>query len=104
MLGGISMFCHHCGSERSETLDVPCTNCNTTPVEYFSVGKWFLLYLPLLIPLVNIVLMLVWAISHKNETIRNYFIANWVIAAIVFVLNVFIQMIVFGLVFSLAMS
>lgn len=94
------MFCHNCGSERSKTLDAPCTNCNTIPTQGYGVGQWFGIYFLLMIPLVNIILMIVWACSHKNESIKNYFIANWVVSAVVFVVTIVLEIIIITLTFT----
>jgi len=42
---------------------------------FISIGRWMLMMLGVSIPLVNIIILIVWAVDHGNETRRNFAIA-----------------------------
>jgi hypothetical protein len=71
----------------------------TTPV--LSVKDWMITILLLAIPIVNIVLLFVWAFSKgENPTKANYAKASLIWAAIGIVLYIFFVVILFGTVMS----
>jgi hypothetical protein len=74
------------------------TNPPAAPV--ISVKEWMLMMLIMVIPIVNIVMMFVWAFSEGNPTKQNYFKASLLWAAIVFVLYFLVFVILFGAFFS----
>lgn len=55
-----------------------------------STGQWLKWYLLLCIPFVNIILMIVWAVDSKVETLnrRNAMRASLILSAIAFVLGI----------------
>jgi ABC-type multidrug transport system permease subunit len=65
-----------------------------------SVKQWMLMMLIMVIPIVNIVMMFVWAFSDGNPTKQNYFKASLLWAAIVFVLYILVFVIFLGALFS----
>lgn len=56
------------------------SNTNNAPI--MSVKDWLITILILMIPVVNLVMMIVWAINAKNPNKRNYFLASWILFAI----------------------
>ncbi|MEN8905348.1 MAG: hypothetical protein ABF289_05265 [Clostridiales bacterium] len=59
--------------------------------EHMSVKDWIVTYLLLLIPVVNIVLMFVWAFDENtHECKRNYFKAQLIILAGAIVISIVI--------------
>jgi hypothetical protein len=66
-----------------------------TPV--VSVKEWLLTNLILMIPLVNIVMMLVWAFSsNTNPNKANYFKAALILFAIVMAIYLVLAVVIFG--------
>ena len=62
-----------------------------------SVKEWLLTNLILMIPLVNIVMMLVWAFgSNTNPNKANYFKATLILFAIVMVIYLVLAVVFFG--------
>ena len=62
-----------------------------------SVKEWLLTNLILMIPLVNIVMMLVWAFnSNTNPNKANYFKAALILFAIVMVIYLVLAVVLFG--------
>ncbi|HHX2518058.1 TPA: hypothetical protein ACU8BG_000616 [Neisseria subflava] len=62
-----------------------------------SVKEWLLTNLILMIPLVNIVMMLVWAFnSNTNPNKANYFKAALILFAIVMVIYLVLAVVFFG--------
>ncbi len=58
-----------------------------------TVGKWIVTYLLLMIPLVNIILMIVWAVSDTENPNRK----NWAIAMLIFwAISIVIAMFAWG--------
>lgn len=49
---------------------------------YISVGGWLLMTLLLALPIVNIVMLIVWAVDRENETRRNFALATFIWMAI----------------------
>lgn len=60
-----------------------------------SVKDWLLTFVVMMIPIVNLVMMIIWAIKAENPSKRNYFIASWIMFAIMIVLYLILFM-VFG--------
>ncbi len=56
-----------------------------------SVGDWMLIYLLLIIPLVNIILLIVWAVDNNNRVRKNWALATilWTVIIIVITLILF---------------
>jgi hypothetical protein len=52
-----------------------------------SVGDWMLIFLLMLIPLVNIILLIVWAMDKNNMARKNYAVATLIWAVIIIVLS-----------------
>ena len=62
-----------------------------------SVKEWLLTNLIMMIPLVNIVMMLVWAFgSNTNPNKANYFKATLILFAIVMVIYLVLAVVFFG--------
>ena len=62
-----------------------------------SVKEWLLTNLILMIPLVNVVMMLVWAFSsNTNPNKANYFKATLILFAIVMVIYLVLAVVFFG--------
>ena len=62
-----------------------------------SIKEWLLTNLILMIPLVNIVMMLVWAFgSNTNPNKANYFKAALILFAIVMVIYLVLAVVFFG--------
>ena len=62
-----------------------------------SVKEWLLTNLILMIPLVNIVMMFVWAFSsNTNPNKANYFKAALILFAIVMVIYLVLAVVIFG--------
>ena len=62
-----------------------------------SVKEWLITNLILMIPLVNIVMMLVWAFgSNTNPNKANYFKAALILFAIVMVIYLVLAVVIFG--------
>ena len=62
-----------------------------------SVKEWLITNLILMIPLVNIVMMLVWAFgSNTNPNKANYFKATLILFAIVMVIYLVLAVVFFG--------
>ena len=62
-----------------------------------SVKEWLITNLILMIPLVNIVMMLVWAFgSNTNPNKANYFKAALILFAIVMVIYLVLAVVLFG--------
>ena len=62
-----------------------------------SVKEWLLTNLILMIPLVNIVMMLVWAFSsNTNPNKANYFNAALILFAIVMAIYLVLAVVIFG--------
>lgn len=75
------------------------------PQQYYSqqqvapvvtVKEWMLTFLILLIPIVNIVMMFVWAFGGGNPSKANYFKASLLWAAIVIVIYIVIVVMFIG--------
>lgn len=59
---------------------------NTTPV---SVGEWICLYLVMMIPCVNIIMMFVWSFgAGVKESKKNFCRAQMILFAIMFVISI----------------
>lgn len=55
----------------------------------YSVGGWLLTMLIMIVPIVNIVMVFVWAFgSNTNKSKKNYFIAALIMAAIGIILSI----------------
>ena len=62
-----------------------------------SIKEWLLTNLIMMIPLVNIVMMLVWAFnSNTNPNKANYFKAALILFAIVMVIYLVLAVVLFG--------
>ena len=62
-----------------------------------SVKEWLITNLILMIPLVNIVMMLVWAFgSNTNPNKANYFKAALILFAILMVIYLVLAVVIFG--------
>lgn len=66
---------------------------NNTPI--MSIKDWLITFVIMMIPIVNLVMMIIWAIKAENPNKRNYFIATWIMFAIMMVLYIILFM-VFG--------
>ncbi|MCR8659367.1 hypothetical protein [Paenibacillus endoradicis] len=61
-----------------------------------SVKEWLISFLILLIPIVNIVMMFVWAFGGGNPSKANFFKASLIWAAIITILYVVIFVLILG--------
>lgn len=62
-----------------------------------SIKEWLITNLIMMIPLVNIVMMLVWAFgSNTNPNKANYFKATLILFAIVMVIYLVLAVVLFG--------
>ncbi len=55
-----------------------------------SIGEWVVALVVLMIPLVNIIMFIYWAIAAKNPSKRNFFRANLLIFGIFLALSLLI--------------
>lgn len=69
-------------------------NQQVSPV--ISVKDWMLQMLIMIIPLVNIIMMFVWAFGEGNPTKQNYYKAALLWALIVLVIYIIFGVIIFG--------
>lgn len=65
-----------------------------------SVKEWLLTALLMLIPIVNIVMIFVFAFGEGNPTKKNYFKASLIMAAIILGLYLLVFVLIFGVLFS----
>ena len=117
--------CHNCGNSISSEAST-CIHCNkpvskkqeativnqptpsypypsnlNTEVQIPSVGDWLIIFLLLLIPLVNIILLLVWAFSSDTNPVK----ANFSKAALLWIIILMgISILFFGAIFSAIFS
>ncbi|MFZ7120287.1 MAG: hypothetical protein ACOWWH_04990 [Eubacteriaceae bacterium] len=73
-------------------------NVESCPV--LSVKDWLITFLILIIPIVNIVMMFVWAFNDPNKTKSNYFKAALIMSAISIVLWLLFAGSIFALITS----
>jgi len=72
------------------------TNHNYRPV---TIGNWVLTYLLMLIPIVNIILIFVWAFGSNTEVSK----ANWAKASLIwFLIGIVVWLVLGGLIAGLA--
>ena len=64
-----------------------------------SVGSWILTFVLLAIPLVNIIMMFIWAFDSTSQR-RNFARAYLIVTAIVFVLSIVLTIVLFILIGS----
>ena len=86
----------------SQTYTAPTTYSAAESETPVSVGNWVGSMLLMLIPIVNIIMAIVWAVSGTPKSKRNFFRAYWILVAISVAISV-IVMIVFGATFAAAM-
>lgn len=83
---------------------VPNHNMNTqrpNVAEIVSVKEWLVTNLIMLIPLVNLIMMFVWAFGGSaNPNKGNYFKASLIFALIVIILYILIAVVIIGAVAS----
>ena len=65
-----------------------------------TMGEWFLTYIILMIPLVNIVMLFVWAFGNGNENRKNYCRVQLIFILIGIVLSVVFGSLIFGAMYS----
>ena len=61
-----------------------------------SVKEWMLIMLVMFIPIVNIIMMFVWAFGEGNPSKKNYFKASLIWAAIVLVIYIILFVLFFA--------
>jgi succinate dehydrogenase/fumarate reductase cytochrome b subunit len=71
-------------------------NQNTAQSPVISIKEWMIMMLILIIPIVNIVMMFVWAFGEGNPTKKNYFKASLIWGAIILVLYIIIFVVIIG--------
>lgn len=91
--------CPFCGEPlATNNVQATYTASNSNQVgEHKSVGSWILTYIVTCIPLVNLIMLCIWAFgseSKKNPTFRNWARAQFVIAIIGVVLVVIMMAVV----------
>lgn len=65
--------------------------------EHMTVGKWIGTFLLMLIPIVNIVLMFVWAFgSNVNRSKKTYFQAQLIMCGIILALYLVVVILIIG--------
>lgn len=69
-----------------------------------TVKEWMLITLVMLIPIVNIIMMFVWAFGEGNPTKQNYFKASLLWAAILLVIYAIIFVIIIAAAASTSMN
>lgn len=91
-VGEMDLYCIHCGAllEEKKQASVPIEkqqgDANATPL---SLSDYMLMFLIMMIPVVNIVLLLVWAFDRKgNRNRRNFAKAGLIYFAIGIILTV----------------
>lgn len=79
------MQCPECGND----IPVGVESYETQQEEVYSVLQWFGTFLLMFVPVVNIVLLFVWAFSNKgNKNRKNWAIASLFIVVIIIILLV----------------
>ena len=66
-----------------------------------TMGEWFITYLILMIPLVNIIMLFVWAFGDGNENRKNFSRVQLIFMLISIVLLVLFGTIIVGVVYSI---
>lgn len=65
-----------------------------------TMGEWFITYLILMIPLVNIIMLFVWGFGDGNENRKNYCRVQLIFILISIVLSVVFGSLIFGAMYS----
>ncbi|WP_223829891.1 hypothetical protein [Paenibacillus arenilitoris] len=79
-------------------------NPNQPVAPVITVKEWMLTMLIMIIPIVNIIMMFVWAFGDGNPSKQNYFKASLLWAAIILGLYAIIAIIVFAAAASMSFS
>jgi len=69
-----------------------------------SVGNWLIVFLISIIPCVNIIMLIVWAVSNENKTRRNYARAYLIFMVAIFVIGLIFGIALAGMIGSFANS
>ena len=69
--------------------------------EVMSMKEWFLTYLILLIPIINIIMLFIWAFGDSNENLKNYCRVQLIFMLIGIVLTILFGSLMFGVVYSI---
>jgi len=77
-------------------------NQEMSPV--ITIKEWMLTTLILIIPIVNVIMMFVWAFGEGNPTKKNYFKASLIWAAIILVIYIIIFVVFIAAAASTSMS
>ncbi|MCR5508027.1 MAG: hypothetical protein K6F34_04995 [Lachnospiraceae bacterium] len=82
----------------SQNMYDPNTNTIYVPqADEMSVGDWIITLLLTCIPIVNIILLILWAVGSSNDKPAR---KNWAIAQLIFIGIAFILSMVFGAAFA----
>lgn len=76
----------------------------TDPIPNFSIGNWLLVHLLLSIPIVNLVMLLIWAIGEPKpgkEVLTNYSRASLIWMVISFVVGLIVWVLFFTVIMSI---
>ena len=65
-----------------------------------TMGEWFLTYIILMIPLINIIMLFVWAFGDGNENRKNYCRVQLIFMLIGVVLSVLFGSLLVGILYS----
>lgn len=68
--------------------------------EVMTMGEWFLTYIILMIPLINIIMLFVWAFGDGNENRKNYCRVQLIFMLIGVVLSVLFGSLLVGILYS----
>lgn len=80
----------------------PVQDNNQVPLaQILTIGNWIVTFILLAIPLVNIIMLIIWAASSsENPNRKNFAIASIIMWAIAIVLGIFAIIGIFGPIFS----
>lgn len=67
---------------REETKPAP-----GSPYEVLSVGQYLIMFIVMSIPIINIILMIVWATSPQNQNRKNFAIASIILLLVGFIFS-----------------
>lgn len=61
--------------------------------EVVSIGEWIKMYILMMIPICNIVMLIIWAVSGKKQSVKNFARASFIFTGIMIVLGIILSII-----------
>ena len=86
ILIAVGFFMVPASNQISNITSPTASNENPNTIHIPTVGEWVGWLLLLCIPLVNLIIMIIWAIDKENPIRRNWILASLIITAVVTVL------------------